>query len=238
MIRDKKAFTKGIVMTIIFLAVLFYMFTPSFDGGNAFNASDRLFNSIAKGSTYYIPMIKEEAEPFKDFAFSATITMPDDQAASEAKTILEKAGLNATQQADSQLSVKGQMGQLAEAALKDSDAMFYNKGEEVTARYGIPEKKVLFVWWNAIKELSKDLTRQKGKENFKAAAFLEELNERSVEVGYNFYEIKPEQASSKWMVLVFVLVFYVLYTLWWGFAVFFITEGFGLELSSGSKSEH
>jgi hypothetical protein len=237
MIRDKKAFTKGVIMAIIFFAVLVYMFSPSFDGGNAFNASDRLFNSIAKGSTYYIPMIKEEAEPFKDFAFAATIAMPDKQATSEAKTILSAAGLELAE-ANSKLSVKGRLGQLVEAALKDSDAMFYNKGEELKTRYGIPEKKVLFIWWNAVKEISKDLTRQKGKDNFKAAAFLEELNERGVEVGYNFYEIEPEQASSKAFILVFVLVFYVLYTLWWGFAVFFITEGFGLELSSGSKSEH
>ena len=79
MIRDKKAFTKGVVMAIIFFVVLAYMFSPSFDGGNAFNASDRLFNSIAKGSTYYIPRIREEAEPFKDFAFTATIAMPDKQ---------------------------------------------------------------------------------------------------------------------------------------------------------------
>jgi hypothetical protein len=237
MIRDKKAFTKGVVMAIIFFAVLAYMFSPSFDGGNAFNASDRLFNSIAKGSTYYIPKITEEAEPFKNFTFTATIVMPDKQATSEAKAVLQAAGLEVADAGD-KLSVNGRLGQLVDAALKDSDAMFYNKGEEVKARYGIPEKKVLFVWWNAIKGISKDLTRQKGKENFKAAAFLEELNERGTEVGYNFYEIEPQQASSQALVLVFVLVFYVLYTLWWGFAVFYITEGFGLELSSGSKSEH
>jgi hypothetical protein len=237
MIRDKKAFTKGAVMAIIFFAVLAYMFSPSFDGGNAFDASDRLFNSIAKGSTYYIPMIKEEAEPFKDFAFAATIAMADKQATLEAKTMLNAAGLEVAD-ANGKLSVKGSLGQLVDAALKDSDAMFYNKGDEVKARYGIAEKKTLFIWWNAIKEIAKDLTRQKGKDNFKAAAFLEELNERGIEVGYNFYEIEPEQASSKALVLIFVLVFYVLYTLWWGFAVFFITEGFGLELSSGSKSEH
>jgi hypothetical protein len=237
MIRDKKAFTKGVVMAIIFFAVLAYMFSPSFDGGNAFNASDRLFNSIAKGSTYYIPRIKEEAEPFADFAFTATIAMPDKQATAEAKTVLGAAGIEVTDSGD-KLSIKGRLGQVVDAALKDADAMFYNRGEEVKARYGIDERKALFVWWHAIKETSKDLTRQKGKENFKAAAFLDELNERGTEVGYNFYKIEPEQASSKALVLTFVLIFYVFYTLWWGFAVFFITEGFGLELSSGSKSEH
>ncbi|MCP4197541.1 MAG: hypothetical protein GY762_10380 [Proteobacteria bacterium] len=237
MIRDKKAFTKGVVMSIIFFAVLGYMFSPSFDGGNAFDASDRLFNSIAKGSTYYIPRIKEEAEPFKDFAFAVSIAMPDKQTTSDAKAVLEAAGIEVTG-SNGKLAIKGRLGQIVDAALKDADAMFYNKGEEVQARYGIAEKQVLFVWWHAIKETSKDLTRQKGKENFKAAAFLDELNERGTEVGYNFYKIEPEQASSKALVLTFVLVFYVLYTLWWGFAVFFITEGFGLELSSGSKSEH
>ena len=237
MIRDKKSMTKGVIMTVIFFAVLFYMFTPSFDGGNAFNASAKLFNSIAKGSTYYIPMLKEEAEPFQDFSFAVSIAMPDKQAATDAKTVLAKAGLEVSDAGD-KLAVAGKLGQLVEALIADADAMFYNKGDEVKGRYGIDERQALFVWWNAVKEISKDLTRQKGKENFKAAAFLDEVNERGTEVGYNFYEIEPEKASSKWLVLVFVLVFYVLYTLWWGFAVFYITEGFGLELSSGSKSEH
>jgi hypothetical protein len=31
--------------------------------------------------------------------------------------------------------------------------------------------------------------------------------------------------------MTFLLVFYVAYTLWWGFAIFFIFEGIGLTMS-------
>jgi hypothetical protein len=58
-----------------------------------------------------------------------------------------------------------------------------------------------------------------------------------VEVGYNFYGIEPESAASKAGTLTFDLVFYVIYTLWWGFAIFYLSEGMGLQMTKGKKSE-
>ncbi len=55
MIRNKGAFIKGLLLSVTFFIVLFGMFLPLFDGENALKAADRLFNSISKGSTDYIP---------------------------------------------------------------------------------------------------------------------------------------------------------------------------------------
>ncbi len=37
--------------------------------------------------------------------------------------------------------------------------------------------------------------------------------------------------------LTFSLVFYVIYTLWFGIAVLFLFEGFGLEMKKGARKE-
>ncbi len=60
---------------------------------------------------------------------------------------------------------------------------------------------------------------------------------KGVEVAYNFAKIVPESASSKMGILGFSLVFYVIYTLWWGLAILFLFEGIGLEMKAGAKKE-
>ena len=56
LVKDKGSFIKGVLLAITFLIVLLIMFLPYFgEGENALRAADRLFNSIAKGSTNYFP---------------------------------------------------------------------------------------------------------------------------------------------------------------------------------------
>ncbi len=59
LVKNSKAFIKGLLLMVTFLIVLVLMFMPLFGGGdqprgNALEAADKLFNSIAKGSTNYI----------------------------------------------------------------------------------------------------------------------------------------------------------------------------------------
>ncbi len=82
--------------------------------------------------------------------------------------------------------------------------------------------------------MDKDLKRQK---QFKEAALLGDVVKKGVEVAYNFAKIEPESASSRMGILSFSLVFYVVYTLWWGLAIMFLFEGIGLEMKAGAKKE-
>ena len=66
---------------------------------------------------------------------------------------------------------------------------------------------------------------------------MEEVVKKGVEVAYNFAKIEPESASSRMGILTFSLIFYVIYTLWWGLAVMFIFEGIGLQMTAGTKKE-
>ena len=52
-----------------------------------------------------------------------------------------------------------------------------------------------------------------------------------VEAAYNFYQIEPVKVSERAGTMTGLLVFYVLYTLWWGFALMFLVEGMGLTMT-------
>ena len=87
---------------------------------------------------------------------------------------------------------------------------------------------------NVLKEIDKDLTRQK---QFKEASFVADVVKKGIEVSYNFANIVPESAGSRMGILSFSLIFYVIYTLWWGLAVMYLFEGVGLQMTAGTKKE-
>ncbi len=233
LIRDRKHFTIGIVMLIVFAIVLIVMSLPVFGGKNAFEAADHLYNSIAKGSSYKIPKLEKQAQGFKGTAIDCTIdaqAIPDMDLAGK---IAAMAGIQLSQ-SGGKLTLKGDLGTMALAALKDADLMYYDKETRVSDKYGKPGKQVLFTWWKLLKETKNTLKRKK---LVKQASFLDEVVKKGIEVGYNFSGIAPEKASSKAGILTFSLVFYVCYTVWWGFSIFFLFEGFGLAMEAGKKEE-
>lgn len=233
LIKDKGHFIKGILLAVTFLVVLFIMFSPFFNGENALRASDRLFNSIAKGSTYYMPGLQKKTQAYVGKTIDISIKFKTQDMAQKAAKILTVAGADVKATGE-QLQVKCDLGRTALAALKDSDEMFKNQEAGLVSRYGFGGKEAMFVWWTAFNQFDKALGKQK---LFKEADFLGTIVKKGVEVGYNFYGIEPESASSKMGVLAFSLVFYVVYTLWWGIAILFLFEGIGLEMKAGAKKE-
>ena len=61
MVTDKLKFYTGLVMLAVFAVLLTLMFTPIFDGKNALQYLDGLYNSLSKGSAYFIPELQEES---------------------------------------------------------------------------------------------------------------------------------------------------------------------------------
>ena len=58
----KKELGIGAFLMATFIAVMIGIFLPLFDGGNALNYLDNLYNSISKGSAYYIPKVEHVIE--------------------------------------------------------------------------------------------------------------------------------------------------------------------------------
>jgi hypothetical protein len=232
-VKNKKQFVWGLTLGASFAVILLLMFSPLFHGENSLQAADRLFNSIAKGSTYYFPGLQEKNEHYKDVKFEVTLKLADEDMAGKATKLLAEAGVGVAVDS-AEVKASGYMGQIVQAALEDSEAMFNNQEEAIAAKYGYPGKEVLYVWWSTFKSLDKELKKQK---MFAEASFLADVVKKGVEVGYNFYGISPQKASTKAGILSFSLIFYVIYTLWWGYAILFLFEGVGMQMKKGAKKE-
>ena len=226
MIAHKKEFWGGVGMMAAFIVVLIIIFMPVFGGMNGLDYLDNLYNSISKGSAYYIPKINEEADEFIGNSVSVTLKMADEQQAQQTVPLFEKGGASVST-SGAELKVSGDLGKLLANCVTDSDSMYHNNGEEVSGKYGYDERRVLYNWWNVCKELDKDLKKQK---KFKEAKFVAEVGKKAVELGYNYYKIVPEKIGNKIGIVIFSLVFYVVYTLWYGFSIMFMFEGWGMKL--------
>ena len=56
------------------------------------------------------------------------------------------------------------------------------------------------------------------------------MTKKAVECSNNYYHIAPQKIGDRFGIVIFSLVFYVVYTLWYGFAIMFMFEGWGLRL--------
>lgn len=238
---NKREMKTGLFLAISFFIVLFLMWSPLFPGldndkVNAFHAADNLFNSISKGSAYFMELMEEKNQPFQGKTFKASVELSNEQRAEMAATMLQSAQAGVSQDGTT-LHIEGDLGQILQAVITDSRDMFHNDGGKVGARYGYTEaesRELLYVWYNLLQGLERNMNQQ---ERFADAKHISEVLSKAVEVGYNFYGIIPESARSKAGILTFSLVFYVIYTLWWGMAILYLFEGLGLKMKAGKKKE-
>ncbi len=231
-IKDKKHFVFGAILFISFFVVLFLIFSPIFpkapDGKpqNGLEYADRMFNRLSKGSSYFIPKLMKSNEEFVGKMFSINIEMDKPEDAEKVAKLFTIAGAT-VEVKKAGLKIEGDIGKTLQAALKDSDAMYYNEGEKISGLYGYDAMAVMGDWFDVLDKMEKVFKKEKKAKEMKIVA---DVNKKGVEAAYNFYGIAPQKVSEKAGLLVFLLVFYVVYTMWWGFAIFFIFEGLGLSM--------
>lgn len=233
---NKKSLGAGFLLAASFWAVLFLIFMPVFgDGMNGLDFADNLFNKLSKGSSYFIPKLLKENEKLMGKQFSTSIKMdkPEDKPgdaekrAELASKVFTAAGAK-VEIVGSTLKIEGDLGKVVEAALQDSDAMYKNDGAKIKTKYGVDDEKKMFrQWHNVFSKLDK---------TFKKEGKIEESNviagvmKKAVEAAYNYYGVEAQQVADKAVLMTSLLVFYVVYTMWWGFAIFYIFDGIGLTM--------
>ena len=226
MIADKKKFFGGFVLLAAFIVVLIIIFSPVFKGQNGLEYLDALYNCISKGSAYYIPKVKEETGNFVGKSIEVVVSISDEKQAKQTALLFEKGGASVNV-AGASLQITGDLGKILENSLADADKMYQNDGKAVSEKYGYNERQVLFNWWKALNAMDKDLKKQK---KFKEAKIVALVIKKGVEPSYNYYKIEPQQISDRFGIVIFSLVFYVVYTLWYGFAIMYMFEGWGMKL--------
>lgn len=252
-VKHGKHLGLGIVLTISFFVVLFLMFSPIFPKStegkpqNGLEWADEMFNRLAKGSSYFIPKVSKSNEKFMGHVFSVTLKMdkPDDkpgaaeeraQRASQLFIINKCANVEVN---GSELKIEGDLGKVLSVALRDSETMYHNEGSKLKELYAEAMKtddvkQIFRQWYNVLDKMNKQFVKEK-KAN--EAKIVSEVSKKAVEAAYNYYGIMPEKVKDKVGLMVFLLIFYVAYTMWWGFAIFYIFEGLGLSMKKAKEKK-
>jgi hypothetical protein len=225
---NKKALGIGAFLAVSFFGVLALIFSPIFGGGkNGLVFADDMFNKLSKGSSYFIPDVARSNEKFKatEVALVIKLDKPEQMNPLAIKLLAASGAQAAT--ASPELKISGNLGGVMSQVLADADDMFRNEGAKVAERYSTDEQEVLASWWNILKGMDKELKKQ-GK--IEEAKIVSDVMKKAIEPAYNFYKIEGQQVSEKAGLMTGLLLFYVMYTMWWGFAIFFLFEGFGLTM--------
>ena len=226
-VMNKKAFGIGSVLALSFFGVLLFIFSPVFgDGKNGLVYSDDMFNKLSKGSSYFIPKIARNNEKFTGTQVAVTLKFEKPEQGEGAKKLLAAAGVE-VKNASPELQINGSLGALLGKVLQDSDDMFKNEGKKVADRYGVDERDAMTTWWNTLKGMDKELKKQ-GK--IEEAKMVSDVMKKAVEPAFNFYQIDAQKVTEKAGIMTGLLVFYVMYTMWWGFAIFYLFDGVGLTM--------
>lgn len=227
MIYNKKEFYGGAGLLAAFFLVLFFMFQPMFNGHNAMEYLDNLYNSISKGSVNYVPQLKGDVAKYNDKTVAMKLKYPSEVEAAQAVALFTSTGVSAEANGV-ELTVSGSLGAILNGSLDDANLMYHNDGESIEAKYGLEPRRAVYNWWTSLKAMDKSLSNQ---HMFEEAKITGTVLARGVEAAYNYYEVEPVQIMDKLGLVIFSLAFYVFYTLWYGFAILFLFEGWGLRLS-------
>jgi hypothetical protein len=227
LIRHKKTIGVGLLLGVSFLGILALIFSPVFgDGKNGLEYSDALFNKLAKGSSYFIPKLTADLKEFEKEELAVNVKLDNADQAAAAANLFRKSAPDTTAQG-AQLSVKGNLAKLLGSVLEDSNLMYFDKGDEIRQKYGMDPKEVMTTWWAALNRTVKEL--QKSRKTGQATIILEVMK-KGIEPAYNFYQITPQRVIDKAFTVLGLLAFYIVYTIWWGFAIFNLFDGLGLSM--------
>jgi hypothetical protein len=224
----KKELAIGLFLMVTFIAVMVFIFMPITEDGNALDYLDNLYNSISKGSAYYIPKVEHMVEEHGSEVVTLNLKMDTASQAQKAEVLFAKAGMT-TAVEDNTLMVNGDLETILDACLEDAESAYHNRREDFVDRYAVGARHALYSWWQALKAMERDLNRQK---LFPAAQLTHTVQAKTVECAYNYYGIEAQAIKDRWGTVLFSLVFYVLYTIWYGYAIMYIFEGLGFELAA------
>jgi len=233
LIRHAKFFNMGLLLAVTFLGVLFLIFQPLFDGKNGLEFADDLFNKLSKGSSYFIPEVLKGNEKLMGTNFSVNIKLDKPDQGANAVTLLTGNGAQAAVQ-DTQLTISGDLGKLLGGILRDSEEMYHNDGSKVANRYGFQEMDAMALWWSMLTKMNKEFQKEK---KLAESELVMKVLQRAIEPAYNYYGVIPEKVSGKAFTVIGLLVFYVFYTLWWGYAVFYLFDGIGLTMKKAKTKK-
>lgn len=123
---------------------------------------------------------------------------------------------------------------LLNAMVNDSELLYHNDDASIGSQYNMDGRLVIKTWWQVASAMIKPMQRV---DLISEAAIVHTVQTKGIEASYNFYGITAEKVSDNIFLVIAFLLFYVVYTMWYGFSIFEIFDGIGLSMNKGKKQE-
>ena len=228
MIANKKKLSMGLFLLVTFIGVFIVIYMPVFgDGRNGLQFSDDLFNKLSKGSSYFIPAVGKSVKAFDGKQVNVEVKMKSPEDVKTSVLLLEKVGAKGEAKGDS-ITVTADLGAMLGKVVADSDILYKDETDKLTAAYGMDGKAAMKGWWTLLNAMIKPLQKVKQIEE---ANVVNMVNQKAIEPAYNFAGIPAESIMTKIPTVAGLLIFYVIYTMWYGYAIFDMFGGMGLSMS-------
>lgn len=233
-IANKKSFFEGLILLICFFILVIIILSPVFpdEPGSKINGlqySDKFFNELSKGSSWFIPEAEQTAKSMlgKNVAFNIRILRPkllplQIELLKDADANLEETAASAAQ--DNHIKFNGDLGKILLNVCQISE-LLYNNHELSEAYQDLPPTEVAQAWWYILNPAINDL--QKQGLNSEASA-IDRVLRRALEPANNYYGIDAQKVSNNIFFLTAFLLAYIIYTLWYGVGVYKLFKGLGL----------
>jgi hypothetical protein len=237
MIVNKKSFTRGTLLMASFVAVFAVILMPIFPDEKGavtgLDYADNLFNRLSKGSSWFIPEIAPRVKAMEGKEIEVAVPLKKAASAEAVVTLFTANGAVAKAQGGL-VHVRADFGKLLGSVLADCEAIYNDNPGPVSAKYGLDGYRSLAFWWEALQPMIKELQKIK---RIPEAQLTDLVVRKGIEPAYNFQGIKAGSVKKEFAVMLALLIFYVVYTLWYGFAIFELFEGAGMSMKKGKKLE-
>ncbi|MCX7672264.1 MAG: hypothetical protein N2Z63_01500 [Thiobacillaceae bacterium] len=227
MIHDKREFTLGVLLLVGFFAVHAMLFAPLHaNGRNTIDYLDNVFNAISKHSAYFIPKLRDKVRAQAGKAVDVMVRAGDEAQAQRMEELLAGAGIQ-VERIGNRLLIDADLGRLLTAALDDAELLYRNDGDSLERKHLTEPRLVGYDWHRLLGSIARDLDQQ---QQFAAGKVVREVMTKGVEPAYNYYGIEAVPMQRMLFIVLAALAGYVLYTVWYGFAILYLFEGWGLKL--------
>lgn len=240
LVHAKAPFIRGCLLLISFLILFAIMLMPLMKDelGNHMTGlqyADNVFNELSKGSSYFIPGVRNSVKTVEGKTVELSVKLKKADLAELAGMVLEKSGATEVRVENGKVTFSGNLGVILTSATDDANNLYNNDADAVAQKYdGQPALKVAAAWWYLLSPSIKELQKQ---HKIEEAQVVDNVMRRAIEPGNNFFSVPPAKVSEHLILMSAMLIFYVLYTLWYGFAIFELFEGMGLAMTKSKVKQ-
>ncbi|AET67385.1 hypothetical protein Desor_1746 [Desulfosporosinus orientis DSM 765] len=232
-VRHKKTFAIGFIMLISFALCYIGMMSPNFGNGrNGLEFADDTFNSLSKGSAYFIGDAQKVADGQLGNIINLKIKAASPAEAEKWAKLYSSAGAEVNVK-ESALTIKGDYGKILGAVVADSDFMYHNDSQSLEQKYGYDGREATYNWYASLKKMDAAF---KSNSQFLEEFDLVKVQQKALEPAYNYFGVEIKKVSENKLTLVFLLSFYLLYTVWYGFGLYYLFDGLGIVVNSKKKA--